>query len=202
MALPAPSHTTQLDAVNAILAVAGESPINTLEGPLTHDVSLVLNTLTEASKEVQAEGWVCNTEYNYPLAPDQNGEIHTPGNVAKILLPQSQPHFGVVLRGTRLYNLTDHSYSFGQAITATVVFLLPFDELTESLRRYIVVKAGRMFQDRAIGSPTLHQFTVDDEFRARVAALEEDSQMGRWNIQKGEEHTFFSGWNVADALGR
>jgi hypothetical protein len=202
MTLPALSQTTLLDAVNSILAVVGESPINTLTGPLTHDVALAMNTLTEASKEIQAEGWVCNTEHNYPLTPDTSGEIRTPGNIARVSLPQTRPALSVTLRGTRLYNLTEHSYHFNQPVIVTAVFLLDFDELTESLRRYIVIKAGRMFLDRAVGSPQLHQFSADDEFRARVAAREEDTHMGRWNIQKDEQCDFLSGWAVADALRR
>jgi hypothetical protein len=202
MALPALGTTTTLDAINTILAALGESPINTLDGPLTSDVSMALNTLNEVSKEVQSEGWVCNTEHGYPFTPTSGGEIRVSPNISKIILPQHALNASVVLRGTRLYDLANHTFAFSEPVLATVVFLLPFEELTETLRRYIIIKAGRLFQDRAVGSPQLHGFHEDDEFRAYAAARHEDAEMGRWNIQKNEQGGFLSGWNVADVLRR
>ena len=44
--------TTELEAVNIMLAAIGESPVNTLTGTLPVDVKLAQTTLEEVNKEV------------------------------------------------------------------------------------------------------------------------------------------------------
>lgn len=182
------------------MASIGEAPVTTLDGPLTSDVALALNTLAEVSREVQSEGWVCNTEYNYPLPPNTKGEIHAPANTLKIFF-HDPSSYSVALRGTQLYDLVAHSYTFPGPVAANLCFLLPLAHLTETLRRYIVVKAARLFQDRAVGANQLHGYQEKDEFMARANARQEDSEMGRWNMQKGTSG-FLGNWEVAKVLRR
>ena len=54
--------TTELEAINIMLAAIGEAPINKLTDTLPVDARLAQSTLTEVSKEVQSEGWSFNTE--------------------------------------------------------------------------------------------------------------------------------------------
>jgi hypothetical protein len=61
--------TTKLEAVNIMISVIGESPVNTLSGtsvPVT--VTQAVHALDETSKAIQSEGWHFNTEYDYPLS--------------------------------------------------------------------------------------------------------------------------------------
>ena len=63
--------TTKLEAVNIMISVIGESPVNTLGGtsvPVT--VIQSVQVLDETNKAIQSEGWHFNTEYDYPLIPD------------------------------------------------------------------------------------------------------------------------------------
>ena len=53
--------TTELQAVNIMLSVIGEAPINTLAGSTTTDVSIAINLLNETSLSVQSMGWNFNT---------------------------------------------------------------------------------------------------------------------------------------------
>ncbi len=53
--------TSKLSAVNTLLAIIGEAPINSLNPPLTGDASLAERTLDEVSREVQGAGWSWNT---------------------------------------------------------------------------------------------------------------------------------------------
>ena len=41
--------------------------------------------------------------------------------------------------------------------------MLPFEELPEAARRFVAVRASRLFQKRVTGSQTLDGFTAEDE---------------------------------------
>ena len=46
--------TTELEAINIMLAAIGEAPVNSLLGTLPVDVKIAQNLLTEQSKSVQS----------------------------------------------------------------------------------------------------------------------------------------------------
>ena len=49
--------TTELQAVNQMLSVIGEAPVNSITGTVTTDVSVAKNILDETSMSVQSMGW-------------------------------------------------------------------------------------------------------------------------------------------------
>lgn len=161
--------TSRLDAVNTILTACGEQPVSVLDGT-TPDAANAEGILDEVLRDVQSEGWHFNTEKEVPLTPTIGGLINLPANVAKIDLSDvDTSNVDPVQRGERLYDRKARSYVFQRAIKADIVYLLPFEELPEAARRYIAVKAARVFHDRFVGSDTLHRFTAEDETRARLA---------------------------------
>ncbi len=167
--MPTPALTSRLDAVNTILTAVGEQPVSALDGT-TADAANAETVLDELTREVQSEGWHFNTENDVPLAPDNSGNINLPTNVAKIDLSINDcSDVDPVQRGTRLYDRKARSYTFTRAIKAQIVYLLPFEEMPEAARRYIAVRAARVFHDRFVGSDTIHRFTQEDEIRARLA---------------------------------
>ena len=62
---------TKLAAVNQILSNIGQAPLTSLNtsNPLS---SLAEGMIDEVSNKVQSEGWVFNTEQDYPFTPDVN----------------------------------------------------------------------------------------------------------------------------------
>jgi hypothetical protein len=172
------NRITELEAVNSMLATIAESPVTALDG--THeDAIMARQVLRQVSREVQAEGWYFNVEYDYPLNPDVNGEISIPSNMTSAdIEPYSQERYNdledVIIRGDRLYNNADHTYVFNHPIYVTARWALNFEELPETAKTYIVTRASRLFQTKAMGSETLNQFTQADEARARAALLRED----------------------------
>ena len=103
--------TTKLDAVNIMIAVIGESPVNTLGGasvPVT--VVQAESVLDETSKAIQSEGWHFNTEYDYPLVPDSGtSKITLPVNTLKVDLdPDLNTDTDPVQRGLTLYDRKNH----------------------------------------------------------------------------------------------
>ena len=72
----------ELDAVNTMLLVAGESPVDTLDGEVLNvDAIQARQALSATSRDVQVEGWHFNTEYNVRLLPSPP----LPGEVASLV---------------------------------------------------------------------------------------------------------------------
>ena len=61
MAFPTTGSATELQAINQVLASVGQAPVTTLE-QTNPDVAIVISTLDQVSREVQAEGWTFNQE--------------------------------------------------------------------------------------------------------------------------------------------
>ena len=76
--------TTELEAVNIMLAAIGEAPINSLTGTVPVDVRLAQSTLNEVNKEVQSEGWSFNTEINVELTRDGDDQVALASNVLRV----------------------------------------------------------------------------------------------------------------------
>lgn len=169
-----PALTSRLDAVNTILTASGESPVSSLDGT-TVDTANAESVLDEVLRDVQTEGWHFNTEKEVPFTPDGSRLINLPANVAKIDLSDSDTQdVDLVQRGTKLYDRKARSYEFTRVVKADVVYMLPLEELPESARRYITVRAARIFHDRFVGSESTHRFTEEDELRARMTLTATD----------------------------
>lgn len=178
--------TTELEAVNIILSGIGEAPVNSLSD-MTADVSLARNILAEISRETQTEGWQWNTEDDYPLTPDAaKGEIKLPPTAIRVHFREPDDR-ELTIRGQRVYDRVNHSFIFspGVRILVTLTLLLPFEDLPEAARRYITLKAARVFQERTVGSGTLYDFQQADEARARALMLADERRQDRPNILKG-----------------
>lgn len=178
--------TTELEAVNIILSGIGEAPISSF-AEVTADVSLARNILAEISRETQTEGWQWNTEDDFPLTPDAaKWEIKLPPTAIRVHFREPDDR-ELTIRGQRVYDRVNHSFIFspGVRILVTLTLLLPFEDLPEAARRYITLKAARVFQERTVGSGTLYDFQQADEARARALMLADERRQDRPNILKG-----------------
>ena len=180
------SPTSERTAINIMLSGIGEAPVNSLSDT-TADVTMARHTLTEISNEVQLEGFQWNTNDNFPLTPDAgHGHIRVPPSVIRVHFrePDSRE---LIIKGNRVYDRGRQTFVFpeGTVIHCTVTELLPFDELPEAARRYITLKALRVFQERVVGSGSLSQFHQTDEARARVQLMGEERRQDRPNLLTG-----------------
>lgn len=202
---PLTTRITELSAVNAMLAVIGEAPLSTLDGNALHaDAVSARQTLHNTSRSVQAEGWYFNTEYNYPLTPDRDGFVTLPPDIVSVdvePLNTGWRNVDVVVRGKRLYDLENHTYAFDPetCYKATVLLILPFDELPETAKDYIMIRAGRRFQGEAVGSETLAQFTQQDEFNARASLMREQIRNNDSNFLSPHRNSTF-GMNTINRI--
>ena len=189
--------TTKLEAVNTMISVIGESPVNTITGvslPIT--AIQAISTLNETSKAVQSEGWHCNTEHEYELTPDANtSKITLPTNTLKfdldpLLYTDSDP----VQRGLKLYDRKNHTEVWTKSIKGTITFELEFEDLPEQIRHYVTVKAARIFANRFLGSREIEGCALRDEIEAKARAIDSDSE--------NADRTIFDHYSVLRVLDR
>lgn len=171
--------TTELDAVNICLAAVGEAPVVSLDGQFT-DAELARTKIRERMRSVQSTGWVFNTELSYSLAPDNDGHILLPANLVRFVYA-ADPN--IVVRGDRLYDRTNHTDEFTDAIIADkIVLLLPFDVMPEPMRQFVAIAAARRFQDDFQGSDNLHKYKENDELRAWAALQNYEAEIAGFNV--------------------
>jgi hypothetical protein len=183
MATP-PDLTTELAAVNTILAGAGETPIDSLEANQSSLAQKAVNALYEASRTLQVIGWYWNKEEDYPLAVDASGFINLPANTLKVHEARHSGGDDLVQRGQRLYNRTDHTYTFSDVDSAEVdiTIYLSWDELPEFAKHPIFYLAQRRFQLRELTSTAIDQACKDD-FDAALSSLHHaEDEQGPANI--------------------
>jgi hypothetical protein len=189
--------TTKLEAVNIMISVIGESPVNTLSGtsvPVT--VTQAVHALDETSKAIQSEGWHFNTEYDYPLVPDSvTKRITLPVNTLKVDLdPELNTDTDAVQRGLKLYDRKNHRDTWTKDLKAIITFELEFEELPEQFRHYISVKSARIFAARFLGSREIEGFALRDEIEAKARAIESDSE--------NADRTIFDHYSVMRVIDR
>jgi hypothetical protein len=159
---------TELSAVNSILGSIGQSPVTTLdfENP---EVAMVYRTLQEVNDQCQAEGWVFNTEYRYPLLPDSNNEITFPQNVLQWDLSDTEgPWMDAIKRDGKLYDLD-------------VVWKFPFEDLPHPFKQYITYRASKLTAAKLMSDPQLFKLLEDQEGVARATCMEYECNQGDYN---------------------
>lgn len=181
--------TTELEAVNIMLSVIGESPISSLAaGSAVADAVTAQQTLSEVNRAVQSKGWHFNTEKEFTLTPEAfTGEVRVPSNTLRVDTVTDDREIDVVLRGQRLYDRKNHTYSFTKSLKVDLVVLLPFEEIPETARHYVTIKAARVFQSRTVGAETLFSFTQIDERDALISFKKAEGITGDYNILTGNE---------------
>ena len=197
--------TTELEAINIMLAAIGEAPVNTLTGSLPVDVKIAQSTLVEINKSVQAEGWSFNTEIDVTLTPNASKEIVLPVNVLRVDANIHQhPDIDPIQRGLKLYDRLKNTFEFDEDLICTVVYFRDFDEIPEQARSYINIRAARIFVDRLVSDQGLRTYTKEDEIRARVTLTETDLANGDHNMLRGDPSltTVFGTFSPANGLIR
>jgi len=197
--------TTELEAINIMLAAIAEAPINSLTGTLPVDAVTARSTLTEFNKEVQSEGWSFNTEIDVTLTRNGSNQISLPANVLRVDANIHQhPTIDPIQRGLKLYDRQNNKFEFEEDLICTVVYFRTFDEIPEQARRYINIKAARVFVDRLVGDQGLRTYTQEDEVRARTILTETDYANADHNLLRGDPSltSIFDTYNPSSALIR
>ena len=182
--------TSQLESVNVMLGHIGETPINTLTGSLPVSATTALSTLNEVSKEIQSEGWHFNSEKDVTLSP-VDGTITVPTNAVQV--DAEDKTIDLVQRGSSLFDRANNTSTFEKSVKVNLIRLLDWDSLPEEARRYITLRASRIFQGRTVGSRELEALIARDEYQARSRL--EESDYG------SSDRTIFDNYDAATRIG-
>lgn len=175
--------STELDAINTMLTTIGESPVNSISAS-TADTRIAQLILQEVDRATQIKGWNWNTEIDVLLTPNVNTtHITLANNVVRVSIDKrTYTDIDVVQRGTRLYDKKNKTFDFKSPIKAEIVYLLPFTDLPEQARYYIVVRSARLFQQRMIGDSTGSAFSAEEETTALMALQDSEDETANHNI--------------------
>jgi len=179
------SPTTKLEAVNTMLTSIGEQPIqnmNDLAG--LSDASIAEQILDNVSRAIQSRGWIFNTDLDVQMPVDQYGEITLSPDILRVDTTSRlrDGDTDIVERGRKLYDRQKQTFIFTGKVTVHQIKLLVFEDLPEPARRYISIRASRIFHDRVVGSGELHRFYQEDEMNAWQALLEYEGDVADYNI--------------------
>jgi len=175
------SKLTKLSAVNIVLSNIGMAPVARIDNdnPM---VTMASNTIDEVSRTLQAEGWVFNTERDYPFTPDPATDtIVVPENVLSLDTDYPQT-IDVVIRQGKLYDKRAHSYKFTEKQSLDVTWLFDFEDIPEAFATYITMRAANLFAGRAVGSSEQVKFGEREEMLARAAMLQYETDQGDYNM--------------------
>ena len=187
--------TTELEAVNVLLSAIGESPVNSLEDTGIVEVTMAKAVLQETLTHVLERGWHFNTEEEFPLVPDTSGNINVPANALMGEVSVSSAYMDVAVRGTKLYDRENHTYTFTETLYVKLTIGLAFEDCPQAVRRYVTIVASRVFQKRVLGSDVQYKFSQDEEAAALVG-------VERSNLQTKQANVLNSSWSVARILRR
>ena len=196
MAVVSYGASTELDAVNSILMSVGESPVNTLNVQ-SPEVAIAQKTLQQVCREVLAEGWVFNTEKQYPIKLDTNNHCIVPNNVLQIDVNQFKhlDDFHVIQRDDngilKLYDLHEHRFNFENTSDDTlyvdIIWMYQFENIPQVFRDYITQRASRIATNRMVNDPKSAEMMGTDESLARALAVEYDANQADYNIFNDQE---------------
>ena len=189
MAFPTTGNTSELNAVNQILASVGQAPVTTLD-QTNPDVAICYMTLNETSRQVQAEGWTFNKEFNFPLDVDSSTRrFKIPNNMLQVDLAECRKwEYGKYdsVRRTPpdekeayLYERNHHTYEWDEdTLYLDVVWLWSWDDLPIPVQEYITAKAATIVSQRIITDNNLYTMLKEQENYLRAQALEYEANQG------------------------
>ncbi len=190
-----PSPATKLEAINTMLSAIGEAPVTKLNSGLV-EADIAETILESVSREVQGQGFNFNRELDVTFNPDSNNNITLPTNILRADTTNKTNNKDLVQRGNKMYDRKKNTYTITSAVYLDTVVMLEFVDLPEVAKRYITLRASRMFLDRVVGSATLHGFTESDENRALLELRDMEAEAQDFNIFNN-----FDTYNIIDRIG-
>jgi len=173
---------TELDAVNLALSAVGQTPVTSLGSGANALAAQAENILDEANREVQAEGWWFNTEKDVEFDATKDNEILLGDDIFFVDSKLSTENY--VKRGGRLYDLTNHTFTFDSGTTVSLDIIRSLDWLDMPIlaRQFIARKAARILVERYLNDATIIQSTARDELLAKQKMTTENARQSDRNF--------------------
>ena len=180
------ARTSFLEAVNRVLQMMGEAPVNSLNGQ--YGLALqAQDSLNDVSRRLQSEGWSFNTDREKLLQRNAStNQIAVGPNISRVVIdPYRYPALDIVQRGDKLYDRYNNTYVFDEDLYVDVTIILEWEELPEHARQYITIKAGRQLQEAILGSVDLTKINLTAEMEAKALFLDEETVVNDHSMLRG-----------------
>ena len=162
---------TELEAINQILSVTGDSPVSSINS--TYEQAVVARRiLLEISKEKQAKGYWFNEIDEQLLLRDTGGYINLPSDTIRCDIPRDSGNY--IQRGLRVFDKLKNTYIITEDLYVNLVVELPWALLPQSFRQVVVSYASLRYNAEYFGSPELNQSIQNDVSRKDLALITED----------------------------
>jgi hypothetical protein len=209
-----------LQAVNEILSSIGQAPVTTIEAQtityedgttveavINPEVAIAYETLLQVSKEVQAEGWTFNREFEYPMTPTSNGYLSLNNTMLQLDLSNilDNANYDTVVRDGRLYDKINHTdvWDTSKTYKVDVLWYRDFPDLPQVFRDYITARAATRCAIRLVADVNLTQSLASFETWRRANCLEYECSQGDYTMfgfRRGEG--FYNSYQPFKALAR
>lgn len=206
MSFPNNLTDSELQAVNQILSSVGQSPVTTLESG-NPDAVMAYNSLMEANREVQSEGWFFNREYSYELLPDNDGHIIIGDDMLMVTLSREYQNAGshVCVRDGKLYDMVSHSYDWelGVTVPVDIIWLYDFNDIPQVAKNFVMARAATILSTRLIGDSETYRLLSAREVTTRLALVEVDASMGQYtSFGFKQGNNFYNSYQPLQVLQR
>tara|TARA_R110002153_G_scaffold232478_1_gene385784 strand:- start:198 stop:767 length:570 start_codon:yes stop_codon:yes gene_type:complete len=172
---------TELEAINQILSVTGDSPISSINS--TYEQAVVARRiLLEISKEKQAKGYWFNEVDEFLILKDSDGEINLPSETIRCDVPRDSGD--LVQRGLKLFNKKLNTYNIGCDVSVNLVSELSWALLPQSFRQIVVAYASLRYNTEYFGSPELNMNIQNDILAKNLLLQKEDIDNRDLNMLK------------------
>lgn len=150
---------TELEAVNAMLAAIGESPVLSLDVATHQDAANALTLLRSTSRAVQEQGWRFNTQDNVLLTRNGSNEIELPANTLRVETTGRSATTPVSYIDGKLRDVQNNSFVWKQDVYVTLTLHYDFNVIPQAARSYIMQLAGHQFIGNEAVTSGRSQFT-------------------------------------------
>ena len=214
MAYPTTNAGKELAAINQLLASVGQAPVTTKDTS-NPDVSIAEETFLYVNREVQAEGWMFNTDKYVEKAPDDNKWILIPQGVTGTDVLSMDLHAEyddtkeAIIRVDvndslpKLYDKINHTFEWDDTVRVDITYLYPWSDVPVPVQDFIVARAAAVLSMRIVGDPNQYRMLQEREAYARSIALEYECNQGDYTIfghPRGEK--YYNSYQPYQALNR
>lgn len=191
------SRTSKLEAINTMLTSVGESPVNTLTNPGV-DVQIAINILEEVDRETQNIGWFFNRGQR-SFTPSSDNTITMPSDILRFYGIKGTQY---TLKSGKLFDFENNTNEFTSSVTLIVVEMQDFDDLPEAAKRFITLRASRIYADRVLGDGGTSSFTRQDENSAWQGLRKEQLATSQSDVFGARNRRIINRDNSLDNINR
>lgn len=176
------SATTELEAVNEMLAAISEAPVSNLNTDTIDDALIAHSVLLAVSKEIQNEGWHFNKDYDWAISV--NGALKLPYPATAAHADPVDPTKDLVKRGLFFWDREERSFTYpaGTSIKFIVVWFLDFEDLPQAFRTWITMRAANRYVQQQLGDQGAVAYSRDELMMAMAHAKADDLRRSDSNI--------------------